>query len=88
MEITNKTNHPLTIALPAGKKLRLAPRAKGNITPKSAESSAVQKLVEDGTIEITHEGRSGASRSGGGGGAVGSSQRHVPGSSARQSGDK
>ena len=88
MEITNNTNRPLTIALPGGKKLRLGPRAKGNITPKAAERPAVQKLVEEGTVEIAHEGRSGSSRSGGGGGSVASSQRHVPGSSARQTGDK
>lgn len=56
MDIHNKTPRPLKIALPGGKVLRLGPGKTGQITAKAAEHPPVQKLIEDGTIEIVGDG--------------------------------
>lgn len=87
MEITNKTKKPLSVPLPAGKKLFLSPGKSGQITRKAAESPAVVKLVEAGDVKITEEGsqRQGGAGSGGG---VSNSSRHGGSGAMRQSGDK
>lgn len=89
MEITNKTKKPLSVPLPAGKKLFLSPGKSGQITPKAAARPAVVKLVEAGDVEISEEGakRQGGGSSGGGG-AVSSVQRDGRSGAMRQSGDK
>jgi hypothetical protein len=53
MDITNKSTKPLSIPLPAGKKLFLSPGKSGQITRKAAESPAVIKLVEAGDVKIS-----------------------------------
>ena|GEM_PF-415365 len=87
MEITNKTKKPLSVPLPAGKKLFLGMGKSGQITRKAAESPAVLKLVEAGEVSITEEGskRQGGSGSGSG---VSSASRHGGSGAMRQSGDK
>ena len=87
MEITNKTKKPLSVPLPAGKKLFLSPGKSGQITQKAAERPAVLKLVEAGDVEISEEG---AKRQGGGNasGGISSGARHGGTGAMRQSGDK
>jgi hypothetical protein len=87
MEITNKTKKPLSVPLPAGKKLFLSPGKSGQITPKAAASPAVVILVEAGDVEISEEG---AKRQGGTSvvGGQSSASRHGGSGAMRQSGDK
>ena len=87
MEITNKTKKPLSVPLPAGKKLFLSPGKSGQITRKAAERPAVLKLVEAGDVKIAEEGskRQGGTSSGSG---VSSASRHGGSGAMRQSGDK
>ena len=53
MDITNKTNKPLSIPLPGGKKLFLAPGKSGQVTPRALEFAPLVKLIEAGSIEST-----------------------------------
>jgi len=87
MDITNKSKKPLSIPLPAGKKLFLGPGKSGQITRKATENPAVVKLVEAGDVKISEEG---TKLQGGGksGSAVSSSSRHGVSGAKRQSGDK
>ena len=55
MEITNKSKKPLSIPLPAGKRLFLGPGKSGQITRKAAELPAILKLVESGEVKIAQE---------------------------------
>ncbi len=91
MEISNKTNRPLKVNLPGGKRLHLAPRGKAKITPKTAEFPAVLKMVEAGDVEILDGGRtkgSSSSGSGAAGGGVGGSQNTGGSGSIRKTGDR
>ena len=65
MEIRNKTNRPLAVPLPGGKKLRLGPGKAGQVTPKATEFPAVVKLIEADELEIVGGGRGSASRDAG-----------------------
>lgn len=55
-EILNKTARPLRVPLPHGKVLHLGPRTVAQISDSAAELASVQKLIEDGAIEIVGEG--------------------------------
>jgi acylphosphatase len=55
-EILNKTGRPLRIALPRGKVLRVGPRMVAQVADSAVELKSVQKLVEDGSIEIVSDG--------------------------------
>lgn len=87
MEITNKTKKPLSIPLPAGKKLFLSPGKSGQITAKAAASPGVVKLLEAGDAALSEEG---AKPHGGGntGISVSSVPRQGASGAMRQSGDK
>jgi hypothetical protein len=76
MDIVNKTQKPVAVPLPGGKKLRLGPGKTGQITPKAAEHPPVMKLVEEGVVEIVGIGKKshGGSTSGVQGGTRGHSQ--------------
>ena len=56
--ISNKTQRPLSVPLPKGKKLHLGPGKVGQIASKDADHPALKKLVEAGEIEILGEGLS------------------------------
>ncbi|MDP6849970.1 MAG: hypothetical protein QGH51_09795 [Planctomycetota bacterium] len=58
MDILNKTNRPIKVDLPGGKVLRLGPSKTGQITPKAASYPPVQKLIEEGVLEILDGGGS------------------------------
>ena len=55
--IHNKTNRPLVVPLPGGKKLRLGPLQTGQVTPKALEHPPLKKLIEAGELELTDGGR-------------------------------
>lgn len=57
MEITNISPKPLSIPLPAGKKLYLSPGKSGQINWKAAERPAIQKLIESGEVKVSQEGK-------------------------------
>ena len=78
MDIHNKTQKPVAVPLPGGKKLRLGPGKTGQITPKAAEHPPVKKLIEDGVLEITGVGKHSLGGTGGGN-IKGGSRGHAPG---------
>lgn len=53
--IRNKTTAPLRVPLPRGKTLHLGPRKTGQIAVHDADHPPLQKLVEDGKVEIFDE---------------------------------
>ena len=54
--IQNKTNAPLRVPLPRGKKLHLGPGKTGQIAHQDLEHKPLQKLVKDGKLEIQVDG--------------------------------
>ena len=54
MDIINKTNKPLSIPLPGGKKLFLGPRKTGQITPKALEHPPVAKQPSRARAGVAH----------------------------------
>ena len=77
MDIINKTQKPVAVPLPGGKKLRLGPGKTGQITPKAAEHPPVMKLVEEGVVEIVGVGKK--SHGGSAGGVQGGTRGHSQG---------
>jgi len=57
-EILNKTARPLRVPLPQGKVLHLGPRMTARISDGAAAQASIQKLVEEGAVEILEEGDS------------------------------
>jgi len=57
MEIRNKTQRPLRISLPGGKRLHLGPARTAKIVPKSLEFPPVKALLDAGEIEVVVGGR-------------------------------
>ncbi|MDF1838313.1 MAG: hypothetical protein P1V35_10620 [Planctomycetota bacterium] len=88
MEISNKTNRPLRVPLPGGKKLHLAANGKAKITPKAAEHPAVLKLIEEETVTIIHRGRGRGTKDASGSAGVGGSQRGPASGGMRHTGDR
>lgn len=87
MDITNKTSKPLSVPLPGGKKLFLAPGKTGQVSDKAMKHAPLVKLLDAGDIV----------KAGGGGGSVaggpiksekGGSSRHGGSGAMRQSGDR
>lgn len=87
MDIINKTQKPLSVPLPGGKKLFLGPGKTGQVTPKALQHPALVKLIEAGDIETADEG---VKRNKGIGGAAGSlsGSRHDGTGAMRHSGDR
>ena len=90
MDIVNNTPRPLKISLPGGKVMRLGPKMTGQITAKAALHPPVQKLIEEGVIEIVGDGgKSGTGGTQSNSGSGGSNQGGAPGGGAmRRSGDR
>ena len=55
-EIRNKTSGPIRIQLPGGKVLHLGPGKVAQIADKATQHAGLQRLVEEGSIEILGEG--------------------------------
>jgi len=51
MDIINKTQKPLSVPLPGGKKLFLGPNKTGQVNSKALEHPPLVKLLEAGDIE-------------------------------------
>ena len=87
MDITNRTRKPLSLPLPGGKRLFLAPRKTGQVSPKALEHPLLVKLLESGDIETADEGQKRKERGGDDAGAH-PGPRHSGTSAKRQSGDR
>ena len=64
MDITNKTQKPLTLPLPGGKRLFLGPGKTGQVSPEALEHPLLAELLKTGDIETAvrrpkHEERDG-----------------------------
>ena len=88
MDISNKTNRPLRVPLPGGKKLHLAANGKAKIMPKAAEHPAVLKMIEEGVVEIIDLGKGRSAKNSAGSTGVAGSQRGPSSGGMRQSGDR
>ncbi len=64
--ISNKTQRPMSVPLPGGKRLHLSPGKTGQIASKDADHPPLKKLVDAGEIEILGEGPSVAEQVGSG----------------------
>ena len=85
--ISNKTQRPLSIPLPRGKKLHLGPGKSGEIAANAAEHPQLKKLVDAGEIEIVGEDAQRAA--GSEGGRRGRTfHGHTSGGGIRRSGDR
>ena len=87
MDITNKTQKPLSVPLPGGKKLFLGPGQTGQVTQKALEHPALAKLLEAGDI-TSAEGGSHRRKEGGGKSGLLPGSRHDGTGAMRQSGDR
>ena len=65
-DVRNKTMKPIRIPLPGGKVLHLGPAKVAQIADNAAEHPGVQRLVEEGSIEILGEGHRAEGASGSG----------------------
>ncbi len=88
MDITNKTNRPLSVPLPGGKRLFLGPRKTGQVNAKAVEHPPLVKLVEAGDLEIGETGRQYNIASTGAPSARTGSQAGAPTSNIRRTGDR
>ena len=68
--VRNVTQLPVRVPLPGGKTLHLGPGKTGQISDQAADGKPVQRLVEQGTIELL----GGADRSSGDGSGPSGSQ--------------
>ena len=50
--VRNTTQLPVRVPLPGGKTLHLGPAKTGQISDQAAEGRSVQRLIEQGTIEL------------------------------------
>ena len=87
MDIINKTQKPLSLPLPGGKKLFLGPGKTGQVAPKALEHPPLAKLLEAGDIEKSEEA---TKRKEASSGKVGTSSGFRQGGTGgiRQSGDR
>ena len=88
MDITNKTNRPISVPLPRGKKLFLGPAKTGQVNAKAAEHPPLVKLVEAGDLEIDEAGRQHNSPSTGASSARTGNQASGPTGNIRRTGDR
>lgn len=70
--VRNTTQLPLRVPLPGGKTLHLGPGKTGQISDQAADGKSVQRLVEEGSIELL----GGSDRSSGEGSGPSTSQSH------------
>jgi len=87
--LRNKTKKPLRVPLPGGKTLHLGPVGEGEVSPKALEHPPLQKLIDEGSIEVLSGGRR-SQASGGGAGSKGAPQKRAqgPNTGLFQAGDR
>ena len=85
--VKNKTQRPLVVPLPRGKKLHLGPGKTGQIATEAAEHPGLVKLADAGDIEILDETQA---KIAGNSGKIGGGGQGGPASSgvARRGGDR
>lgn len=88
MDITNKTARPLSLPLPGGKKLFLAPGKTGQVTPKALKHPPLVKLIEAGDVETSGDGAKQQEGGSGNAGPSGAGSRFIGSGAMRQSGDR
>ncbi|HUE39964.1 MAG TPA: hypothetical protein VMR29_10690 [Candidatus Binatia bacterium] len=86
--ITNKTQKPISVPLPRGKKLFLGPGKTGHIADNASAHPPVKKLIEAGDIEVVAEGAEAAEAVSGGKTGRGWMPGHGSSSVSRRSGDR
>ena len=84
--VSNKTNRPLSVPLPGGKKLHLGPGKSGQVTAGATEHAQLKKMIDAGEIEILAEGQ--RSADGGTGGKRGQAQAGRAPGVGRRGGDR
>lgn len=87
MDVTNKTQKPLSLPLPGGKRLFLGPGKTGQVSPKALEHPLLVRLLETGDIETAIGEVKSREVGGGKGGAYPGTRQGGPGA-RRQSGDR
>ena len=88
MDITNKTAKPLSLPLPGGKKLFLAPGKTGQVTAKALTHPPIVKLIEAGDLVTSGDGAKKKDASGGSIGPAATGSRFIGSGAMRQSGDR
>ena len=86
--VSNKTQKPLSVPLPRGKKLHLGPGKTGQIATNAAEHPPLKKLIEAGEIEIVAEGAEPTEGAGAGKAGKAWMPGHASSSASRRSGDR
>jgi hypothetical protein len=87
MNIINRTNKPLSLPLPGGKKLYLGPGRTGQVTLKALDHPPLAKMLEAGDIE-KEEGETQRKEQGGSKAGPTYGPRHDGTGAMRQSGDR
>jgi len=87
MDIINKTQRPIKVPLPGGKKLFLGPGKTGQVSEKALEHPALAKLLESGDIEKA-DGDSKHKEGASGNMGLSSGSRHDGTGAMRHSGDR
>ena len=88
MDIINKTNRPISVPLPGGKKLFLGPGKTGQVNAKAVEHPPLVELVEAGDLEIDESGRQHDGASTDASSARTGSQASGPTGNIRRTGDR
>jgi hypothetical protein len=86
--VNNKTQRPLSVPLPRGKKLHLGPGKSGQISAKDTAHPPLKKLVDAGEIEVLDDNSATTDRGERGPRGGSSTQGHTWGSRSRRSGDR
>lgn len=86
--VSNKTQRPLSVPLPGGKKLHLGPGKTGQIAAGAVRDAGVRKLVEAGEIEIVGEDERPTAGPGGGKRTRSFRPGYSTGSGSRRGGDR
>lgn len=86
--VSNKTQKPLSVPLPGGRILHLGPGRTGQIAARAVENPQLQKLVEEGLIEVVSEDNRRPTGADGGKRGRGFMPGHSSGSGSRRSGDR
>jgi hypothetical protein len=86
--ISNKTQKPISVPLPRGKKLHLGPGKTGQIASNASDHPPLKKLIDDGQIEIVAEGPEATEGAGSGKASRTWMPGHGSSSVSRRSGDR
>jgi hypothetical protein len=86
--ITNKTQKPVSVPLPRGRRLHLGPGKTGQIASNASEHPPLKKLVDAGEVEILDESSQSTVEAGGGKSGRTWMPGHGSSSAGRRGGDR